>query len=156
MEGATAPEWAAVDTALTEAGIYWLTTVRADGRPHLTPLIGAWLDGIFYFGTGAAEQKAVNLNGNNHVVVSTGNNDYFNGFDVVIEGDAVRATDQSLLELIAATFKSKYDWDFEPRDGALYEPADGAHSALVFAVAPKKVLGFVRGEIYSQTRWTFA
>jgi len=156
MPGATAPEWSAVSTALTEAGIYWITTVRADGRPHVTPLIGAWLDGTFYFCTGAEEQKAVNLNGNNHVVVSTGGNDYHHGFDIVIEGDAVRATDQTLLERIVATFKTKYDWAFVARDGALYEPTEGAQIALVFAVAPKKVLGFVRGEIYSQTRWTFA
>lgn len=156
MSGATVPEWAEVDIALTEAGIYWITTVRADGRPHVTPLIGAWLDGTFYFCTGGEEQKAVNLAGNNQVVVSTGNNDYFKGFDIVIEGDAVRTSDNDLLERIAAIYKSKYDWTFLVRDGAFLADGEDEHIAFVFAVAPKKVLGFTRGDIYSQTRWTFA
>jgi hypothetical protein len=37
---ATAPAWTAVERQLTEAELYWLTTVRADGRPHVTPLVG--------------------------------------------------------------------------------------------------------------------
>ncbi len=31
---------------------YWLATVRPDGRPHVVPLLGLWLDGRFYFLTG--------------------------------------------------------------------------------------------------------
>ncbi len=153
---ASAPDWVDVDSALSAAEIYWITTVRADGCPHVTPLIGAWLDDTFYFCTGEEEQKAVNLRANDHVVISTGNNDYHHGFDLVIEGDAVRATDQALLERIVAVFKAKYDWAFEARDGALFEPLEGAQVALVFGVAPKKILGFSRGEVYSQTRWLFA
>lgn len=35
--------------------------MRADGRPHVTPLVAVWLDGAPHFSTGPAEQKAVNL-----------------------------------------------------------------------------------------------
>ena len=46
---------------LEQAELYWLTTVRADGRPHVTPLIGIAEDAAVYFCTGLREQKARNL-----------------------------------------------------------------------------------------------
>ena len=49
---ATAPDWADVERRLTDAQLYWLVTVRADGRPHAVPLCGAWHDGAFAFCTG--------------------------------------------------------------------------------------------------------
>jgi hypothetical protein len=36
-ERAEATPWADAARALEEAELYWLTTVRADGRPHVTP-----------------------------------------------------------------------------------------------------------------------
>ena len=52
-----------VDVAhvLERAELYWLTTVRADGRPHVTPLIAVTADGAVHFCTGLREQKARNL-----------------------------------------------------------------------------------------------
>src|SRR2546429_3661978 len=39
----------------------WLTTVRPDGRPHVMPLGAEWVDGAFYFTSGATTRKAKNL-----------------------------------------------------------------------------------------------
>ncbi|MDP9134105.1 MAG: pyridoxamine 5'-phosphate oxidase family protein, partial [Actinomycetota bacterium] len=50
--------WAGVAAALERAELYWLTTLRADGRPHVTPLIGAYEDDAVHFCTGLREQKA--------------------------------------------------------------------------------------------------
>jgi len=59
---ATEPaDWTVIHEVLTTAELYWLTTVRADGRPHVTPLVGLWIDDSFVFCTGPAEQKARNL-----------------------------------------------------------------------------------------------
>ena len=55
---------AAVEQVLVDAPLSWLTTVRADGRPHVTPLLAVWRDGAAYFCTGIGEQKAVNLRAN--------------------------------------------------------------------------------------------
>ncbi|MDT5323740.1 MAG: hypothetical protein QOF25_892 [Mycobacterium sp.] len=33
-------EWGDADGVLEAAELYWLTTVRKDGRPHTTPLVG--------------------------------------------------------------------------------------------------------------------
>ncbi len=62
--GATARPWAEVSDVLTHAEIFWLSTVRADGRPHVTPLPAVWDDGTLHFCTGAQEQKSRNLAAN--------------------------------------------------------------------------------------------
>ncbi len=94
--GAEAAGWDETRRALEEAQLSWICTVRADGRPHLTPLVAVWLDGALYFSTGADEQKAVNLRGNPHVLLLTGCHRWNEGLDVVAEGDAVRVTDDAL------------------------------------------------------------
>ena len=43
---------------LEQAQMFWLTTVRPDGRPHVTPLVAVWLDDALYFSTGESERKA--------------------------------------------------------------------------------------------------
>ena len=52
-DGATPTGWIQARDQLEKAEIYWLTTVRPDGRPHVTPLFAVWLDGALYFCTGA-------------------------------------------------------------------------------------------------------
>jgi len=145
--GATATPWTDVQRVLEEAEVSWIATVRADGRPHVTPLVSVWLDGTAYFCTGPDEQKAVNLRTNAKVVLTTGCNRWDEGTDVVVEGDAVRVTDDVLLGELAAAWATKWDgsWQFQARDGAFHDDA-GAGVALVFAVTPAKVLSFAKGE----------
>lgn len=148
-----ATTWAATRRALEEAQLFWLTTVRADGRPHVTPLVAVWLGDTAYFSTGASEQKAVNLRGNTHVVLTTGCNGWESGLDVMVEGQAVRVTDQGLLERLAEAWRGKWagQWQFEARDGAFRA---GQGEALVFAVRPAKVLAFGKGP-FTHTRHRF-
>ena len=153
-ESDTAPTtWRETLGALAGAQLSWLTTVRADGRPHVTPLVTVWLDDAVHFATGAGEQKAVNLQSNPHVVIITGCNAWERGLDVVVEGDAVRVTDSQLLDGLAEAWKAKWDgrWRYEVRDGAFQHEAG---EALVFAVRPIKVLAFGKGP-FSQTRHRF-
>jgi hypothetical protein len=42
---------------LETAQLFWIVTVRGDGRPHLTPLVAVWMDGALHFSTGEEEQK---------------------------------------------------------------------------------------------------
>lgn len=46
---ATPTPWAVARGHLEKAEIYWLSTVRPDGRPHVTPVVAVWLDGALYF-----------------------------------------------------------------------------------------------------------
>jgi general stress protein 26 len=66
---AAVTEWDAVLRTLDDAELYWLTTVRADGRPHVTPLIGVLEDGAVHFCTGIGEQKARNLEHSDRVAL---------------------------------------------------------------------------------------
>ena len=150
---ASATPWERVEHAIDGAELFWISTVRADGRPHVTPLPAVWVGGSLYFCTGAEEQKCVNLARNANCVLTTGNNVWKSGLDVVVEGTAVRVTDEKLLVHLAESWRSKYhgDWDFEVRDGRFRH--DGG-DAFVFAVAPTKVLAFAKGD-FAQTRFRF-
>ena len=149
---ATPTSWETARDSLNRAEIYWLTTVRPDGRPHVTPLVAVWEDGALYFCTGPTEQKANNLAHNAHCILTTGCNAFSEGLDLVVEGEAKQVRDEPLLQRLAAQWKTKYDWPFDVRDGAFY--GDGGR-ADVYEVKPAKVLGFGKGEPFSQTRWRF-
>lgn len=150
---AAAPSWAAVVDVLTSSEMFWLSTVRRDGRPHVAPLPAMWLDGALHFCTGPEEQKAKNLESNPACILTTGTNHFRSGLDVVVEGAAVRVTDEARLERLAGLWKSKLDWLF-PVAGGAFQSTEGG-PVPVFGVAPTKVLAFGKGSPYSQTRYRF-
>jgi nitroimidazol reductase NimA-like FMN-containing flavoprotein (pyridoxamine 5'-phosphate oxidase superfamily) len=151
--GAVPTPWEAVVDVLVSAELFWISTVRADGRPHVTPLPAVWHDGALHFCTGPGEQKAVNLRANDHCALTTGDNHWKAGLDVVVEGRAQRVTDDGLLCTLAAMWDAKYDgdWQYDARDGAFHHDAG---VAFVFALRPHKVLSFAKGE-FAQTRFRF-
>jgi nitroimidazol reductase NimA-like FMN-containing flavoprotein (pyridoxamine 5'-phosphate oxidase superfamily) len=150
-DDAAPTSWAEARELLEKAEIYWLTTVRPEGRPHVTPLLAVWLDGSLYFCTGPSERKAKNLVHNPQCVVTTGCN-VLEGLDVVVEGKAVQVSDEAKLQRLASLYASKYGWHYTVRDGAFY--GEGG-LALVYEVAPTTVFGFGKGETSSQTRYRF-
>ena len=152
-DDATPLPWTEARTRLEQAAVYWLTTVRPDGRPHVTPLIAIWLEGALYFCTGPSERKAQNLVHNAHVAITTGCN-VLKELDVIVEGAAVQMNDATTLQRLADMFAAKYNdfWHFTVQDGAFY--GDGGR-ALVYQVAPTTAFGFGKGEAFSQTRWRF-
>ena len=152
---APATGWDETAGVLAGAQLSWLTTVRADGRPHTTPLVTVWDEGVLYFCTGEEEQKGVNLAGNPHVTVTTGCNTWDRGIDVVVEGAAERVTDAGLLQRLAEAWAGKWDgsWQFTV-EGDRFTHGDGGE-AMVFAVDPTKVLAFRKGDPFSHTRHVF-
>lgn len=151
---AVATPWETARQVLEAAQLSWITTVRSDGRPHVSPLVAVWFRGAVWFSTGEAEQKAVNLRGNPQVVLTTGCNSWDHGVDVVVEGEAARETDNALLLELAKLWSGKWDgrWQYQVSQGAfVYE--DGGE-ALVFRVTPRKVLAFGKGG-FSQTSYRF-
>jgi Pyridoxamine 5'-phosphate oxidase len=154
--GATATPWAEATEQLEQAELFWLSTVRPDGRPHVTPLLALWLDGALYFSTGAEERKAKNIAHNPHCILTTGRNNLNEeGLDLVVEGDAMYVTDNTLLRRVADLYEAKYgpDWHYDVRDSMIVGLRDNI--ALVFAVAPTTAFGFGKGAVFSQTSWQF-
>ena len=145
--------WPDAAQVLEQAELYWLTTVRADGRPHVTPLIGIAQGEVVHFCTGLREQKARNVEGNSQVALTTGNNTWAEGLDVVVEGSAVRVTHNDALQRLADAYEEKYgsDWHFDVGDGVFGE---GEDAAAVFRIEPAKVLAFAK-QPHAQTTYRF-
>ena len=153
---AQAASWADTVRVLEEAELFWLTTVRADGRPHVTPVVAAWGEGAMHFHTGVGEQKYLNLRANPHVVLTTGRNAWDSGLDVVVEGPALQITDKATLERLAPLWKDKWDgrWTLSAREGGFYEdPAD--EGSVVFSVRPTKVYAHAKGDPFGATTHRF-
>lgn len=151
---ASATDWADTRAILEKAELSWISTVRADGRPHVTPLVAVWLDGAAYFTTGPDEQKARNLSHNPHVVLTTGSAEWRHGTDVTVEGEARQVTDADILKQLTEAWKAKWDgrWRFQANEGGLSHENGGG--ALVFQVTPTKVLAFGKGG-FKHTRHLF-
>ncbi len=156
---AAAVGWEETRRILESAELFWITTVRADGRPHVTPVVGAWVGGAVCFCTGAEEQKFANLRANPHVVLTTGCNRWDAGIDVVVEGDAVPVTDEAELSRLAGAFTGKWDgrWRFAVSEGCFEHPVtDGRPSlAHVFLVKPAKVFAHAKGDPFGATTHKF-
>jgi general stress protein 26 len=150
-------EWSRARTELASAEVYWLSTIRPDGRPHVTPLLGIWLEGGFYFCTGPNERKAKNLRTNRQCVVTTGRNT-LEGLDLVLEGTAETISDPAELGRVANTYESKYGAHFAAPNGTWSGLGDAIRQAeaLVYRVVPATVFGFGKGTPFSQTRWQFS
>ena len=152
--GAAATSWTQAEAEMANAGVFWLSTVRPEGRPHVAPLIAIWLDHALYFCTGETERKARNLTANAQVTITTGCNTFSEGLDLVVEGHAVLVNDEARLHRLAEAFVAKYGeyWRLPGREGV-----------LTFEVTPTTAFGFGRGSAdgpppqggFSQTRWRF-
>lgn len=150
--------WGEARGHLEKAEIYWLSTVRSDGRPHVTPLLTVWLDDALYFCTGNGERKAQNLARNAYCVLTTGCNALNQGFDLVVEGAATKVSDEAELRSVAGAYESKYGPHFTAPEGIFFGLGDAIRRGddLVYRVAPSTAFGFGRGKQFSQMRWHFS
>lgn len=108
--------------------------------------------------TGATQQKAINLRSNPHVVLTTGCNHWDRGLDVVVEGEAVRVSDDELLRDLAGVWATRWDGTFQfvARDGYFRHAQDEElPPVVVLSVTPTQVLAFGRGARASHTTHRF-
>jgi nitroimidazol reductase NimA-like FMN-containing flavoprotein (pyridoxamine 5'-phosphate oxidase superfamily) len=153
-EGAPPTDWAEGRQLIESAEVFWISTVRPDGRPHVTPLLAVWHDDTMYFCTGSEERKAKNLEQNSHCILTTGQNG-LDGLDVVVEGRAAEVSDRAELGQVVDSYESKYGGHLTAPEGTWFGLSDTirAGKVLVYRVTPTTVLGFAKGEQFSQTRW---
>lgn len=142
---ATPTPWAETRTALKEAELAWLVSLRPDGSPHATPVVPIWAEEGFHFTTGDKEQKAKNLRHDDRVLLQVGGLDWRKGLDIVVEGRASLTTDPVVLARLAAAWRERWDgrWGFEARDDHLDHP-DG-FSVLTYSVQSQQVRVFAQG-----------
>ena len=121
------------------------------------PLGALWVDGAFYFTSGATARKAKNLAHNPHAVISVATHD----FDLVLEGKAVKVTDRATAQRIAEEYRAD-GWPASVTDGEASLTADySAPSAGpppwdIYKLTPETVFALGTAEPYGATRWRFA
>ena len=135
--------WSWLETRLAEARNYWIGTTRPDGRPHVMPVWGIWLEGTFIFSTDRAARKAKNVAHNPAMTVHLESGDEV----VILEGLAEEVTEAGLLARYAAAYKVKYDIDFNPDDPA-------AAGNVTYGLRPQRAFAWLEQDFpHTATRW---
>lgn len=150
--------WADARDRLAASGTYWFATVRPDGRPHVRPVLGVWVDGVLYTTANPDSRKARNLAGNPSCTVTT----HTDGIDLAVEGTGAAVEDEATLRRVLEAYHSKYAfWQVTMRDGT-FEAPDGAPTAgpppyHPYAITPTVVYGFGTDDDFASrsTRWRF-
>jgi hypothetical protein len=155
-DGATATPWHDGRRILEQAQTYWLSTVRADGRPHVTTVAAVWAEGALHVATGDGEQKRRNLATNPCCVLTTGCNG-FEGMDVVVEAEAVEVVEAGQLERVADAFVAKYGEIFRFLvDGSHFRLPESPEGIVrCYRIVARQAFGFAKSHPFSQTRWRF-
>jgi hypothetical protein len=155
-ETAEAVAWTEAQARLAAAQIAWIVTVRADARPHATPMVPVVHDGKVYFHTGSTEVKYANLLANPHVLVLAGDTGWDGGLDVAVEGIAAPVTDDGVLRRLAELYGSRWDgrWQLDVQDGAVTSTNPGVQ-VVVFEVTPRTARGHAKGDPFGQTTYRF-
>jgi nitroimidazol reductase NimA-like FMN-containing flavoprotein (pyridoxamine 5'-phosphate oxidase superfamily) len=150
-------QWTEAQQRLADAHVYWLATTNPDGRPHVRPVLGVWVDGSLHTTSSPRARKAKNLAANDRCSFSIS----ADNVDIVLEGTASRIGDEDHLQRVANAYKEKYGWPPTVEDGAFNAPY-GAPTAgpppyHVFAIATNLVYGFGTDEDHAprSTRWRF-
>ena len=81
----------------------WLSTLNEDGSPHITAVGAIWLDGAFWFQTGAGTRKGRNVARDPRCSLAVSIRDA----DVVIEGDAARVTEPAAVARAAGHYVAR-------------------------------------------------
>jgi hypothetical protein len=133
----------------------WLTTINADGSPHMTAVGALWMDGTFWFQTGAT-RKARNVSLDPRCSIALSIRDA----DVVFEGDAARVTDPDIVRRLAAAW-ARQGWPAEPDASGsgitapFNAPSQGPPPWNVYRVEPRSATVTLGTEPGGLTRFTF-
>jgi hypothetical protein len=136
-------------------GTCWLATTRPDGRPHVAGIGAIWKDGTFYIVTGPRTQKGRNLARNPNCVISVS----LKGLDLVVEGTAVKVTDDATLRRVAKIYVD-LGWPATVSDGAFTAPYSAPSAGPppwdLYVVTPTTAFGVASAEPTGATRWRFS
>ena len=103
----TLMDWDLVSARLEAAERYWLATTRPDGRPHVVPVDGVWLETVWYFGGHPDTIHQRNLRTNQNVAIHL--EDAMSV--VIVEGEAAWLTPSPAdAKRLAAASNAKYGY----------------------------------------------
>jgi hypothetical protein len=134
----------------------WLATINEDGSPHVTAVGALWLDGTFWFQTGASTRKGRNVARDPRCSVALSVRDA----DVVLEGKAVRATEPAAVAQVARAWADS-GWPAEPDPSGsgitapFNAPSQGPPPWNVYRIEPRSVTVVSAAEPGGLTRFRF-
>jgi PPOX class probable F420-dependent enzyme len=134
----------------------WLTTINADGSPHVTGIGALWADGSLWFETGERTRKGRNLARDPRCALSVATHD----FDLVVEGTADKITDQEIVRAMAARWAAE-GWPARVDDTGRALTADySAPSAgpppwFVYRLTAERATALATIAPGGATRWRF-
>ncbi len=146
----------APDPEAHNARTTWLTTINEDGSPHVTPVGALWLDGSFWFQTGARTRKHQNVERYPRCSMAVSIRDA----DVVVEGQASRVTDPQLVARAAAAW-AQGGWPAEPDASGtgitapFNAPSQGPPPWHVYRIEPRSAVVTLGSEPGGLSRFTF-
>jgi pyridoxine/pyridoxamine 5'-phosphate oxidase len=134
----------------------WLSTINEDGSPHVTAVGAPWLDGAFWFQTGAGTRKGRNVARDPRCSIAVSIRDA----DVVVEGGASWVTDPGTVARIAKAWADS-GWPAEPDESGsgitapFNAPALGPAPWNVYRVEPRSAIVALGSEPGGLTRFRF-
>ena len=137
-KGRKSPSWNWTETRFAKSHNYWFATTRPDGRPHVMPIWGVWLNNSFHFSTGPKSRKARNLAKNPNCLVCTEGA----AEAIIMEGKAQKLSGTFGRE-VKDVYEKKYKWKLNDQEGPFY------------TVKPRAVFGFVESGRFDPVRWLF-
>ncbi|TFV69731.1 pyridoxamine 5'-phosphate oxidase [Blastococcus sp. CT_GayMR19] len=144
-QGSGLMAWAEAERRLTVSHDYWCATVRPDGRPHVMPVWGVWLDARLWFSTGMRSRKARDVAVEPRCTLTTDDA----RDPVVVDGVAEQVTDRAGIEGFVAAVNGKYG------GGVRVDFLDPAVNGT-FSVRPEWVFAISEDDFSgSPTRWRF-
>ncbi len=129
-------KWSEVEARLVTATHYWLATVRPDGRPHVVPRWGVWVDGRFWYDGAPTTVHARNL-----VVNQSCSLNLENGTEaVIVEGESLpaRAPAEGLGARLSEAFAKYHDLGYQPKADAWAGESGGGLRVLT----PRRALAW--------------
>ena len=135
---------------------YWLATINADGSPHVTGIGALWLEGRFWFETGARTRKGRNLERDPRCTLSVATDE----FDLVVEGDARPVRDRSVVATLASRWAAE-GWPVSVDESGMAltaefsAPSAGRPPWTVYELLPRTATGLLTVDPGGATRWTF-
>jgi len=144
-EGTGLLPWSWARERLERSHDYWVATVRPDGRPHVMPVWGVWMEDALWFSSSRGSRKTRNLLANAHCTIATDN-----AYEpVVIEGDAMLIDAVAAIGTFVAEVNQKYKTDYSID---FFNPTNNA----CFNVVPAWAFGLTESDFTgSPTRWVF-
>jgi PPOX class probable F420-dependent enzyme len=135
----------------------WLATINRDGSPHVTGVGALWVDGTFWFETGAQTLKGKNLARDPRCTLSVATED----FDLVVEGVAEQITDPATVATMAKHWSAQ-GWPAQVDASGLAltaeysAPSAGPPPWTIYRLRHHQATALATTEPGGATRWRFA